>query len=367
MGRPPLAPLGRLCPYLVALALTGCANEGLMAQQYGALEQDIQTVHALSNCAPKDLALADANYQFAQIEFDEGDLNRASQHIAIAREHVQVAQQCAPVSEKPTSTPKPKNGDSDGDGVPDSDDQCPNQAEDLDGYKDMDGCPDLDNDGDGIPDTVDKCPNEAEDRDGFQDQDGCADLDNDADGIADTLDACPNVAGPASTKGCPVTDADHDGVPDDKDKCPTQPETVNGYLDDDGCPDEKPQRVEVTQNQIIIKQRINFTTGKATILSDSYPVLNDVVQVMKDYPNIHVEIGGHTDNVGDDNQNQRLSKDRADAVFEYLLAHGVAAQRMLTVGYGETRPIDTNMTDDGRMNNRRVEFMIIDNGLNTPK
>ena len=118
-----------------------------------------------------------------------------------------------------------------------------------------------------------------------------------------------------------------------------------------------------TGTQIVIKQRINFTTGKAAILSDSFPVLDDVTQVLKDYPNIQVEIGGHTDNVGEDATNQRLSKSRADAVFEYLLSHGVRANRMVTVGYGETRPIYTNMTDAGKLANRRVEFMITDTSV----
>lgn len=343
----------------------GCAAQTSLATQYADLEHDIQAVHGLSNCAPRDLALADANYEFARIEFSEGDTRRASQHIAIARQHVAIVQACAPLNvpaAKPA--PKPKSGDGDGDGVVDADDTCPRDAEDLDGYRDQDGCPELDNDNDSVVDTADKCPNEPEDRDGFMDTDGCPELDNDSDGMADAQDACPNEPGPVETRGCAVHDSDADGVRDDADKCPAAAETYNDYLDTDGCPDAKPTRVEVTATQIVIKQRINFATGKATILSDSFPVLDDVVMVMRDYPNIKVEIGGHTDNVGDDAGNQRLSKSRADAVFEYLLAHGVRADRMLTMGYGETRPIDTNMTDAGKLANRRVEFVIMDTGLN---
>ncbi len=345
--------------------LSGCASQTSLATQYATLEQDIQTVHTLSNCAPRDLALADANYEFARIEFDEGDTRRAGEHIAIARQHVAIVQACAPLKTAPVKPPPaPKSGDQDGDGVVDTDDNCPKDPEDLDGYRDLDGCPELDNDGDGVLDTADKCPNEPEDRDGFTDTDGCPELDNDNDGLADAQDACPNEAGPATTRGCAVHDSDGDGVTDDKDKCAGTPETYNEYLDEDGCPDSKPQRVEVTASQIVIKQRINFSTGKATILSDSFPVLDDVAQALKDYPNIKVEIGGHTDNTGDDDANQRLSKARADAVFEYLLAHGVRADRMLTVGYGETRPIDTNMTDSGKLANRRVEFIIMGSELN---
>ena len=129
--------------------------------------------------------------------------------------------------------------DSDGDGVPDYKDKCPNQKEDMDGFEDDDGCPDPDNDKDGIPDVRDKCPNEPEDFDGFQDEDGCPDPDNDGDGVPDKQDNCPLHKGPAKTKGCPANmlDQDGDGIPDHKDKCPTQPEDKDGFQDDDGCPD----------------------------------------------------------------------------------------------------------------------------------
>ena len=130
--------------------------------------------------------------------------------------------------EKPTG---PK--DSDGDGIPDDQDKCPNAPEDKDGFQDADGCPDPDNDGDGIPDVSDKCPMEPEDKDGFQDADGCPDPDNDGDGIADTADKCPNEPedkdGFQDEDGCPDPDNDGDGIPDVSDKCPNQPETKNGY------------------------------------------------------------------------------------------------------------------------------------------
>lgn len=352
---------------LFALASAGCASTGALADQYNELERDVQGIHTLTNCAPRDLALADANYEFARIEFDEGDLRRAAEHIAEARRHVDIVRQCKPIPVAPVApvaAPKPepvaKLVDTDADGVTDKDDNCPRDAEDLDGFRDLDGCPELDNDGDGVVDTADRCPNEPEDRDNFADTDGCPELDNDNDGLADAQDQCPNEAGPVAGKGCPSRDADSDGVADDKDTCPSQPETRNDYLDEDGCPDTKPQRIEVTANQIVIKQRINFASGKATILSDSFPVLDDVAQALKDYPRLRVEIGGHTDNVGDDAVNQRLSKLRADAVYTYLTQHGIPAIRLVAAGYGETRPIDTNMTDSGKLANRRVEFVILD-------
>ncbi|MFN7143848.1 MAG: OmpA family protein [Myxococcota bacterium] len=356
-----------LLAVLGAPLLAGCASQALLASEYASLEQEIAAAHQTTNCAPKDLALADANTEFAKIEFEQGDTRRAAEHVRIAREHAKIAGACAAVpapapEPEPEPAPAPKAAvtvsmDADRDGVTDADDVCVSDPEDLDGYKDADGCPDLDDDGDGIPDSVDRCPREPEDRDNVEDADGCLDPDNDRDGVPDAQDPCPNEPGPAPG-GCPVRDRDADGVGDATDACPDQPETLNEYNDADGCPDTKPQRVEVTSDQIVIRQRINFATGKATILPDSFPVLDDVAQVMKDFPNIRIEIGGHTDNVGDDAANQRLSKNRADAVFEYLLSKGVPATRMTTMGYGETRPVDTNMTDAGKLNNRRVEFVI---------
>jgi OmpA-OmpF porin, OOP family len=131
----------------------------------------------------------------------------------------------------------PRFYDQDGDGIADEDDECPELAEDMDGFEDHDGCPDFDNDDDGVPDEEDLCPLEPEDEDGFEDDDGCPDPDNDGDGILDEHDACPNEAGPASNKGCPVKDSDGDGIPDHLDKCPHEPEDMDGFQDEDGCPD----------------------------------------------------------------------------------------------------------------------------------
>jgi len=138
--------------------------------------------------------------------------------------------------------------DRDGDGIYDNNDMCPDDPEDMDGFQDTDGCPDLDNDGDGIPDLKDRCPNKAEDVDGFQDTDGCPDLDNDNDGIPDVKDKCPgddknyldsreDMDGFQDNDGCPDLDNDNDGIPDAVDKCPNQPEDKNGIEDTDGCPD----------------------------------------------------------------------------------------------------------------------------------
>jgi len=248
--------------------------------------------------------------------------------------------------------------DTDGDGIIDAVDQCPDDGEDLDNFKDSDGCPDLDNDEDTIPDFRDYCALIAEDLDDWDDDDGCPDPDNDADGIPDVHDACPNQPGDRSLNGCPLEDRDSDGVADNIDQCIDVPETKNGYLDEDGCPDTPPTRVKVTQKQVKITEVIEFRTGSAEILSASNPILDDVLQVLNDAKDMKLRIEGHTDSQGGDELNMKLSQQRADSVRRYLERKGVAANRLQAVGYGETKPIDTNRTASGRQNNRRVEFHI---------
>jgi outer membrane protein OmpA-like peptidoglycan-associated protein len=279
--------------------------------------------------------------------------------------------------------------DQDGDGIPDKDDQCPEQAEDLDGHEDNDGCPDPDNDADGIPDAQDKCPDLPEDIDGFEDQDGCPDLDNDQDGVPDAKDRCPNEPedfdGDMDEDGCPdlVKDSDADGVPDDLDRCPLQaedldgfqdedgcpdldndldgipdtddqcpnsPETFNGFEDEDGCPDERP-----IDSQFVL-QGVQFESGSAALTPDSYQVLDEVVRSLMAYPEVRVEIQGYTDSVGKASANLALSKRRADSVKQYLVNAGIDPTRLTAKGFGEENPLASNGTPSGRSQNRRIEF-----------
>src|SRR5690349_19354350 len=195
--------------------------------------------------------------------------------------------------------PPPPEGpkDSDGDGINDDTDKCPSEAEDVDQFEDDDGCPDTDNDKDGVPDSSDKCPMDAEDVDQFQDDDGCPETDNDADSIPDATDKCPTEAEDVDQfqddDGCPDPDNDGDGVLDAADQCKDQPETVNGFQDGDGCPDEIPPAVKKFTGVI---KGINFKTGDATILKTSNKTLDATVKVMNDYPDLKLEIQGHTDN-----------------------------------------------------------------------
>ena len=244
----------------------------------------------------------------------------------------------------PVQLPPPVT-DTDGDGLLDNVDKCPNEAEDKDGFQDDDGCPDPDNDGDGILDAQDKCPNEAEDKDGFEDEDGCPDPDNDHDGICD-----PWVA----RKGL---SAKYANICKGSDQCSEEPETKNNYQDDDGCPDEVPAAVAKAFKGAL--EGIEFETGKATIRKMSFKVLDKAFAVLDEYKDVKVEISGHTDDRGDAERNKKLSQDRAESVKKYLVDKGIAAERLSAVGFGAEKPIADNKTAKGQTKNRRIEFRLM--------
>lgn len=252
--------------------------------------------------------------------------------------------------------------DNDEDGVVDTGDECPLEAEDRDDFEDANGCPDPDNDGDGIVDTADKCPLQAEDRDGFQDDDGCPDLDDDADGVPDTSDQCRQQAedrdGFYDEDGCPDLDNDGDGIPDAKDSCPLEAETINQRDDEDGCPDRI--RVDRENSQIQILEPVRFVSSSAQIASASFEMLGEIAEVLKNHPEIALlRVEGHTDSRGSDRKNQALSEARAKSVRDFLVQGGVAETRLVAEGLGETKPRADNETDAGRTQNRRVEFHIV--------
>jgi outer membrane protein OmpA-like peptidoglycan-associated protein len=253
------------------------------------------------------------------------------------------------------------DGDRDHDGIKDSVDRCPDNPEDMDGFEDEDGCPDLDNDHDGIPDTSDACPCLAEDMDGFEDEDGCPDDDNDKDKILDPVDQCPNDPEDyddfQDADGCPDLDNDQDGIPDVKDKCPNEPETVNGYADDDGCPDEA--QVRVLGDKILLDDRIHFPTNSSVILRDSHGLMRRLAKLILDHPEyVHVEILGRADPRGSASFNLKLSQARADSVRDFLIKEGIEPGRLTAVGLGETSPVVTDEDDYALYLERRVEFKV---------
>ena len=233
---------------------------------------------------------------------------------------------------------KDKCVDTDKDGVCDNRDKCPDTPADCE--VDDDGCP-VDSDKDGVIDCKDKCPNTPA---GCKvDKDGCP-YDSDKDGVVDCLDKCPDtpVGCKVDKDGCPL-DSDKDGVIDCKDKCPGTP--AGAIVDKDGCMREK----------ITIELKVEFDTDKSVVKDKYRDEIKRVADFMKQYPNTKATIEGHTDSRASDAYNLRLSNDRANAVRNYLVKEfGVEASRLNAKGYGESKPIATNDTEEGMQKNRRV-------------
>jgi outer membrane protein OmpA-like peptidoglycan-associated protein len=189
-----------------------------------------------------------------------------------------------------------------------------------------------DMDHDGVTDREDQCPNQAENRNGYQDEDGCPEEE---------------------------PDDDHDGVPNADDDCPREKETINGIQDEDGCPDGGPAKVIRESGEIVILESVRFKSGSAEIEPESHDVLNQVALVIKANPDIKsVRVEGHTDNTGPHDFNVQLSKARAQSVREYLIKRGVSPKRLTSEGYGPDRPKVKGDDESSRAKNRRVEFVV---------
>lgn len=216
---------------------------------------------------------------------------------------------------------EPIPADKDGDGIANKDENCPDDAEDMDGFEDADGCPDVDNDQDGILDVEDKdCPNDAEDKDGFEDEDGCPDVDNDKDNVLDA---------------------------DEKNDCLNIPETANFFQDEDGCPDEAP----VNNGQVL---SLTFPIGSAAIRGDAnIEAMINLLNGLKQMPKAKMTIKVYTDS-NSHRANPRLTEKRAEAIRDYLLQKGVDPQQIYVLGMGDNEPQTENSTAAGRARNNRV-------------
>jgi OmpA-OmpF porin, OOP family len=253
----------------------------------------------------------------------------------------------------------PKGTDRDKDGILDDEDACPNAPGVASDDPRANGCP-LDTDGDGIIDSVDACPTVPGVEQANPKKTGCP-PDSDDDGIIDEDDACPDVPGPKSDNpkinGCPIDlDRDKDGIPNDVDACPDEAGKADPDPKRNGCP-----KAFVQGGQIKILDQVKFKTGSAAIEAgrDSEEVLEAVLKVLQDHREItQVRVEGHTDNKGNAKANKKLSADRAASVVRWLFAHGIGAGRVTSAGFGSEKPLESNATEEGRKNNRRVEFHI---------
>lgn len=243
----------------------------------------------------------------------------------------------APVVAPPAAPVVVAEKDTDGDGIVDSKDKCPAVA----GTAKYDGCPVPDTDKDGINDENDKCPTVA----GLAKYNGCPIPDTDKDGINDENDKCPTVPGVARYQGCPIPDTDGDGVNDELDKCKTEA----GPASNGGCPEIQAKIAELAKN-------VYFATGSTEITFKNYKPLDEVVAILKEHSNAVLSIEGHTDNVGSEATNTKLSQKRADAIKAYFVKKGIDASRLTATGFGSSKPLGDNKTAKGRAENRRVEL-----------
>jgi OOP family OmpA-OmpF porin len=257
--------------------------------------------------------------------------------------------------------------DTDHDGLPDpgqrapNADACPRET----GPRRLRGCPD--DDADGLRNHDDRCPTLP----GLSARDGCPALvDSDHDGYYDPgqykvpegrVDTCPDELGVDAYTGCPVPDTDHDGMDDQHDRCAREPETTNGFQDDDGCPDRIPLDVAAILGTI---GGIQFAFLSDQLTETSKPILRQAAAVLAQHPELKLEIQGHTDADGDAAFNKELSLRRALAVRRELVDDGVPAERLHAVGYGGEVPIASNTSEYGRAANRRIEFRLLDSDGN---
>ncbi len=252
--------------------------------------------------------------------------------------------------------------DRDQDGILDRDDACPDEP----GVKSKDakknGCPlPGDRDHDGILDVDDACPDVPGIKSDDAEKNGCPRPDTDKDGIFDDEDACVNDPGirttDPTTNGCPPPkDTDKDGIIDPEDACPEAPGPRDADPKKNGCP-----AARIEQGQIKILERVEFENNSAKIRPESDRILNAVLALMKEHTEFtKLGVEGHTDNRGAAGHNLDLSRRRAASVMKWLTDHGIATTRLSSKGLGMTKPIDSNDSDAGRQNNRRVEFHILE-------
>ncbi len=237
--------------------------------------------------------------------------------------------------------------DTDGDGIYDKQDACP----EVFGLAEFDGCPDTD--GDGIIDSADACPTVA----GLAEFNGCPDTDGD--GIADKDDACPTEKGTKANNGCPDTDGD--GVVDKDDKCPTEA----GPASNQGCP--------VVVEEVIVPEGISnddlakidelakgvyFKVNSSKFTEEKPSRLDQIAEIIKTNPNEEFVVNGYCDSTGAEAYNDKLSEARAATVRDYLISKGVDTNKIFTKGYGESNPVGDNASAKGRAANRRVEIKL---------
>jgi len=294
-----------------------------------------------------------------------------TQGLGSPRARVALSIEWVPASKERVAAAPPPPPDTDGDGIYDSVDACP----DVPGVPNEDaskhGCPpESDRDGDGIVDGQDACPDEAGVPNDDPAKHGCPlPGDRDGDGVVDPEDACPDEPGvrteDPATNGCPPPnpDRDGDGILNEPDACPDEAGPANEDPKKNGCPVAR-----IVEGQIVIIQQVQFQTNSAKIRPESDVVLNAVFAILTEHAEVKkVRVEGHTDSRGGKYLNKILSDRRAKSVVDWLVKKGIAKERLISKGVGLETPIATNDTAEGRQINRRVEFHIVERDKPAPK
>jgi outer membrane protein OmpA-like peptidoglycan-associated protein len=270
-----------------------------------------------------------------------------------------------PDQKKPGQAPI---ADRDGDGIADAIDACPDTPGEENGDPKLNGCPKpKDRDHDGIADENDACPDEAGVASSNPKLNGCP-KDRDNDKILDRDDACPDEFGEPSEdprkNGCPKPkDTDGDGITDDQDACVNEPGSASDDPKKNGCP-----KVIVVAGEVRILERIEFDNNKAALRPESDGILKEIAETLTRHREIKlIQVQGYTDNRGTRRYNQTLSTKRAAAVKDWLVKAGVDAGRLQSKGCGQDQPVDSNETSEGRQNNRRVQFIILESDSDSSK
>jgi OOP family OmpA-OmpF porin len=240
----------------------------------------------------------------------------------------------------PKTAPK-TDPDTDHDGLPDSQDSCKT----IPGPPRWHGCPVPDSDHDGINDDEDSCKMVP----GVLRYHGCPIPDSDNDGVNDEEDSCKLVPGSKEYHGCPIPDSDHDGINDSSDKCPNEP----GPAENHGCPVVTAGIVKIEQ---IVAADVIFKSNSANLTKNSYPAIKELADSLKTNPDLNLLIEGHTDNQGGAEYNMKLSEERANTVKNQLIQFGIPDKRIEVKAFGDSQPVGSNKTTDGRALNRRVVF-----------
>ena len=296
----------------------------------------------------------------------------------------------------------PRNADTDADGLTEGE-EFAHGTDPFDTDSDKDGLSDgdevhrwhsdplrTDSDADGLTDTEEVLVHKSDPRSRDSDGDGIEDArevelrtdpaaaDSDGDGLSDgdeilkynTDPLKSDSDGDGRSDGDEIAagadpflgDSDGDGIADGDDECPGEPETRNGYRDEDGCPDAEPLTTEpLTPDKTLVLEGVEFDEASATLTPDAHATLRSALQLLHDNPGVSVEIGGHTDSRGSEESNRELSTLRAEAVRTFFIAEGIDPSRLSVRGYGESRPRASNASEEGRARNRRIELTVVSN------